>query len=192
MRFLPFGRPGSLRLFGWLSRGTMGSYDAALAARTSAAPYPDLSLTRATRTNEGVVASAEQELTDELGVFARASFSPGRVEIMGWTDCDQSASLGAALKGSGWGRPADALGVAGVVEGLSPSARRYFAAGGMGILIGDGRLSYRPEAALEVYYSLSPLGWAAITADYQLIVNPGYNADRAPLSVFSARLHASF
>jgi high affinity Mn2+ porin len=27
------------------------------------------------------------------------------------------------------------------------------------------------------------------TADYQLIVNPGYNRDRGPVSVFSARLH---
>ena len=29
-------------------------------------------------------------------------------------------------------------------------------------------------------------------ADYQLITNPAYNADRGPVSVFSARLHGEF
>jgi high affinity Mn2+ porin len=31
-----------------------------------------------------------------------------------------------------------------------------------------------------------------VTADYQLIVNPGYNRDRGPVSVFGARLRAQF
>jgi high affinity Mn2+ porin len=31
-----------------------------------------------------------------------------------------------------------------------------------------------------------------LTADYQLITNPGYNADRGPVSVFSGRLHGEF
>ena len=30
------------------------------------------------------------------------------------------------------------------------------------------------------------------TADYQLVVNPGYNADRGPVSIFSGRLHGEF
>jgi hypothetical protein len=34
--------------------------------------------------------------------------------------------------------------------------------------------------------------WATLTFDYQLIGNPGYNADRGPVSVFSGRLHAQF
>jgi hypothetical protein len=44
-------------------------------------------------------------------------------------------------------------GVAGVLDGLSPEARAYFAAGGLGILIGDGTLNYQPEKILETYYS---------------------------------------
>jgi high affinity Mn2+ porin len=31
-----------------------------------------------------------------------------------------------------------------------------------------------------------------MSADYQLIVNPAYNADRGPAHVFSGRLRASF
>jgi high affinity Mn2+ porin len=192
LRYSLFSRPGKLLLFGWLSHGNMGSYADALAEPLSTAGYPDITLTRQERTNYGFVLSVEQAMTADLGLFSRASWSPGRTEIMGWTDCDESLSLGAALKGSSWRRPSDTLGVAGVAEGLSAISRRYFAAGGMGILIGDGKLNYRPEMAIETYYAFSPVKWAALTLDYQLIANPGYNADRGPVSIFSGRVHAAF
>ena len=60
------------------------------------------------------------------------------------------------LKGNAWGRPDDKIGVAGVVEGLSPVARAYFAAGGLGILIGDGQLNYRPEQITRSLLCLQP------------------------------------
>ncbi len=44
---------------------------------------------------------------------------------------------------------------------------------------------------METYYSL-PLGAWRVTADYQLIVNPGYNRDRGPVSVIGARLRTQF
>jgi high affinity Mn2+ porin len=31
-----------------------------------------------------------------------------------------------------------------------------------------------------------------LTADYQLITNPAYNADRSPVHVFSGRFHGEF
>jgi high affinity Mn2+ porin len=31
-----------------------------------------------------------------------------------------------------------------------------------------------------------------LTADYQFIANPAYNADRGPVSIFSGRLHGEF
>jgi high affinity Mn2+ porin len=79
-----------------------------------------------------------------------------------------------------------------VIEGLSPGDCAYFAAGGLGILIGDGQLNYRPEHLLEAYYAYSLNKWAMLTFDYQFIANPGYNADRGPVSIFSGRLHAEF
>jgi len=188
----PLAQPGKLLLFGWLSHGNMGSYADALAEPSSTSSYPDITLTRQERTNYGFVVSAEQAMTAELGLFSRVSWSPGRTEIMGWTDCDESLSVGAALKGRYWRRPSDTLGVAWVAEGLSAISRQYFADGGMGILIGDGKLNYRPEMVLETYYAVSPVRWAALTFDYQLIANPGYNADRGPVSIFSGRLHAVF
>ena len=192
LRYWPFARPGKLLLFAWLSHGNMGSYSDALTEPLVTSGYPDITLTRQERTNYGFVASADQAISANLGVFSRASWSPGHVEIMGWTDCDESLSVGVALKGARWARPNDTVGVAWVAEGLSAISRRYFGAGGMGILIGDGKLNYQPEMVLETYYAFSPVRWATFSVDYQLIADPGYNADRGPVSIFSGRLHAAF
>jgi high affinity Mn2+ porin len=32
----------------------------------------------------------------------------------------------------------------------------------------------------------------SLTLDYQFVDNPGYNADRGPVSVFAARIHGQF
>ena len=179
-------------MLGWANIVNAGSYADALAMPVTTPNYPDITLTRQVRTNYGFAANVEQAITSDLGVFSRASWSPGLVEIIGWTDCDESLSFGTVLKGAGWGRPDDKIGVASVVEGLSSEARAYFAAGGLGILIGDGQLNYRPEQILEAYYAYSLNKWMTLTADYQFIDNPGYNADRGPVSIYAARLHAEF
>lgn len=102
-------------------------------------------------------------------------------------------STGLSLKGSEWQRANDTVGIAYVVDDLSGAARDYFAAGGLGILIGDGRLPhYGLENVVETYYSAQIASWLTAGADYQLIVNPAYNEDRGPVSVFGARLHAEF
>lgn len=192
LRYALFSQPGKLRLFGWLNHGTMGSYADALALSPTDPNYPDITLTRSIRTNYGFVANLEQAITADLGVFSRATWSPGLTEIIGWTDCSESLSFGTVLSGSSWGRPNDKIGIAGVVEGLSAEQRAYFAAGGLGILIGDGQLNYRREKILEAYYAYSLNQWTTLTFDYQFIGNPGYNADRGPASIFSGRLHAEF
>jgi high affinity Mn2+ porin len=192
LRYSLYSQPGKLRLMGWTNIANMGSYADALAMPAATPNYPDLSQTRQVRTNYGLVVNLEQAITDDLGVFSRASWSPGLVEIIGWTDCDRSLSFGSVLKGSAWGRPDDKIGVGGVVEGLSPIARAYFAAGGLGILIGDGQLNYRPEQIFEIFYALSLNKWATLTLDYQYVNNPAYNADRGPVSIFSGRFHAQF
>jgi high affinity Mn2+ porin len=177
---------------GWANRANAGSYAEAVALPLTSPNYPDITLTRKIRTNYGFVANLEQSLTSDLGLFARASWGAGQTEKIGWTDCDKSLALGAVLKGSSWSRPDDKIGIGGVIEGLSPEARAYFAAGGLGILIGDGQLNYRNEKVLEAYYSYSLNKWATLTFDYQFITNPAYNADRGPVSIFTSRFHAEF
>ncbi len=192
LRYSLVSQPGKLRFMAWANRANMGSYAAALAEPITTPTYPDITLVRQVRTNYGFNANLEQAITADLGVFARASWSPGLDEIIGWTDCDESVSAGTVLKGTFWGRPNDRIGVAGVIDGLSPEAQAYFAAGGLGILIGDGALNYRPEKILETYYSYSLNSWSALTFDYQFVVDPAYNADRGPVHIFAGRYHAEF
>ena len=192
LRYSLVSQPGKLRLMAWANRANMGSYAAALAEPITIPNYPDITLVRQVRTNYGFNANLEQAISRDLGVFSRATWSPGLDEIIGWTDCDQSLSAGAVLKGTSWGRPNDNIGVAGVIEGLSPVARAYFAAGGLGILIGDGALNYRPEKILETYYSYSLNTWSSLSFDYQFVADPAYNADRGPVHIFAGRLHAEF
>ncbi len=192
LRYSLVSQPGKLRLMAWANRANMGTYAAALAEPITTPNYPDITLVREVRTNYGFAANLEQAITSELGVFSRASWSPGLDEIIGWTDCDQSVSAGALLKGTSWGHPRDTIGAAGVIDGLSPEARAYFAAGGLGILIGDGALNYRLEKIFETYYSYSLNSWSSITFDYQFVADPAYNADRGPVNIFADRLHAEF
>jgi high affinity Mn2+ porin len=192
LRYSLFSQPGKLRLMAWANRANMGSYAEAVAEPMTTPSYPDITLTRAVRTNYGFEANLEQAITDDLGVFSRASWNTGLYEIIAWTDCDESLSAGAVLKGTSWGRPDDRFGVAGLIEGLSPEARAYFAAGGLGILIGDGALSYQPEKILETYYSYNLNTWSSLTFDYQFVDDPAYNAARGPVHIFAGRLHAEF
>ena len=62
--------------------------------RSTTPNYPDITLTRRRRSNYGFIVNVEQALTDELGMFSRASWNAGQTEIMGWTDVDESLSLG--------------------------------------------------------------------------------------------------
>jgi high affinity Mn2+ porin len=192
LRYSLFSQPGKLRLMAWANVANAGSYSEALAEPVDTPNYPDITLTRNTRTNYGFLVNVEQAVTDQLGMFSRVSWNPGRTEILGWTDVNQSFSLGAVLRGNAWGRPYDKIGVAGIINGLSPDARAYFAAGGLGILIGDGALNYRPEKIFEAYYAYSLNKWSVLTFDYQFIADPAYNADRGPVSFYAMRFHAEF
>ena len=46
----------------------------------------------------------------------------------------------------------------------------------LGLTVGDGALSYGAEFVAETYYSLKLADGLFVTADYQFIGNPGYNA----------------
>src|ERR1700730_4702890 len=102
LRYSLFSQPGKLRLIGWANIANMGSYADALAMPVTTPNYPDLTQTRQVRTNYGFVVNFEHAITSDLGVFSRASWNPGLVEIIGWTDCDESLSFGTVLKVNAW------------------------------------------------------------------------------------------
>ena len=89
------------------------------------------------------------------------------------------------------GRPLDKVGLAAAVNGISGNYQ-YLSIGGLGVNIGDGALSYRPELIVETYYSVGLTENAFLTADYQFIANPGYNYVRGPVWIGSVRLHVQF
>jgi high affinity Mn2+ porin len=188
-RYSLFSQPGKLRTIAWLNSAYSGSYRETL---DNPAFNPDIALTRKGRIKYGYVFSLEQALTDEIGLFGRWSWNDGKTEIMAFTDIDASLSLGLSIKGTKWGRPDDVIGIGGAINALSRDHRDFIAAGGLGVLIGDGALNYRRERILETYYAYALNKQLTLTADYQFITNPAYNADRGPVHVFSGRFHGEF
>ena len=194
-RYAPFGQPGKLRIGLFANEGNTGNYNQALSIE-GANPALDINTVMASirqaNLKYGFYLNAEQQIVKDVGLFARVSWNNGQTEILSFTDVDRSASAGLSIKGSFWGRPNDTIGIGGAINGLSDAHRDFLAAGGLGLLIGDGQLNYRPEQIFETYYAYAVREGFTVTADYQLITNPAYNADRGPVSVFSARLHGEF
>ena len=82
------------------------------------------------------------------------------------------------------------MGVAVAVNDASGAAKQFFAAGGLGILVGDGQLVHSsPEYILETYYSLAAFKFAKLSLDYQFVSHPAYNRDRGPVSIVGLRVH---
>jgi high affinity Mn2+ porin len=186
-------RDGVVRLLGFLSHGQMGDYNEATSLALQTGQPANIAAVRSTHNRGGLSLNAEQALTDDLGMFARAGWSQGGYEDFDYTDIDKTLSGGLSLKGIRWGRPDDVVGLAGAVNDTSAAAKRFFAAGGLGILAGDGQLLHSgPEKIVETYYSLAAFSFATLTLDYQFIVNPAYNRDRGPVSVLGARVHVEF
>jgi high affinity Mn2+ porin len=190
-RYTIDGQKGTIRLLGFLNNGKFGNYRLAIAQNPSA---PNVDSTQAySRHKYGFGINADQYLTKDFGVFAKASYNDGHTETWFFTEIDRSLTFGAVLKGRSWKRGDDELGLGFVANGLSADHRNYLAAGGYGFLIGDGKLNYTPELIAELYYKLNAFQkkfW--LTPDYQFILHPAYNADRGPVNVIGIRAHVEF
>jgi high affinity Mn2+ porin len=137
--------------------------------------------------------SAEQAIAPDLGLFARLGWNDGHTESFCFTEIDRSATLGASLKGTRWHRPDDVIGFAGAINALAKNHRDYIGAGGHGFIIGDGQLArYAPEQLLETYYLIKVVDHVFVTADFQLVNHPAYNAERGPIVIGGIRAHAEF
>ncbi len=187
-----FGRAGKLRVLAYRNQADMGGYRDSIADANASGSTPDLATSRKTRVKYGFGVNLEQSLSPDAGVFARASWNNGEAETFAFTEIDRSLSAGVLIKGAGWNRATDSVGVALVRNGISGPHRDYLAAGGLGFFIGDGQLSYRTENIFEAFYSLGVVKEVWVSADFQRIFDPAYNADRGPVSVVSARFHYGF
>ena len=196
-------------MLGYRNRENMGRFDDASAAwradpRKNAttctgfnynshnARAPDLCWARKDNVKLGLGVNLEQHLTEDLGVFFRGMYSDGKTEVFSFMANDRSISFGALSRGTYWHRPTDSAGVAFGLGWISGEHAAYLNLGGIDGFIGDGRIKQAAESVLEVFYSINVTRSLWLSADYQHINNPAYNADRGPVEIVGGRLHSEF
>jgi high affinity Mn2+ porin len=208
-----FGRAGAVRVLAYHNRENTGQFRAAIAAfdadpttnnaanckkeghppsNSQNAEAPDLCFARAPRDKLGVGINIEQHITDDIGVFFRGMYSDGQTEVYAFTATDQSVSFGATAKGSAWHRPSDVAGVGVGLGWISQAHADYLRMGGVDGFIGDGNIRQATESVLDAFYSVNVASAVWLSADYQHVTNPAFNADRGPVDIFGARVHAEF
>ena len=190
------GLPGKLRLLAWRNRAITASFRDALAYGQANPGDPNHQWILKARNGEkikyGYGVNLEQALSKDLGAFVRAMNADGRTETYAFTEVDASLAAGLSLKGGAWQRGNDTVGVALMRNMLGRDRRDYLAAGGISFFIGDGNLRYKPEDIFEIYYSWNAWKNVYLTADFQRVNNPAYNADRGPVNFGAVRFHAEF
>jgi high affinity Mn2+ porin len=192
-RYELWGQPGKFKVTGFLNRGRAGRFQDAITLAQITGEPADITAVRSYTSRPGVSVNLEQQISDTVGVFARAGWADGNVEPWDFTDIDQTVSGGVSINGKNWGRPDDTVGIAGVINNISGVHQAFFNAGGLGILIGDGQLPNPGlEKIFETYYSYALSPEMRVSFDYQFIANPAYNRDRGPVNTFAGRFHAQF
>ena len=200
---LPLTGPGGPlrgRALVFRNRIQAGSFADALALGGVSGGVPDVGLVRRDQTKTGWGLTLEVPLSDEAGLFLRASRNSGNLETFAFAEIDSQWALGGQFSGASWGRSLDRLGIAYAFNGLSDTHRAYLSAGGLGFFLGDGRLNYGSERVFETYYRLTLPEWgtrigkvqSALSAGFQYITNPGYNRDRGPVTTYTLRWHSEF
>ncbi len=136
--------------------------------------------------------NTEQEVTSNLRVFGRFGWNEGQHESFAYTEVDQTVLAGGDYTGARWHRPSDKFGLAVVSNAIKRDHQNYLRLGGLGFLLGDGNLNYGRENIVESYYTWHAWRGLFYAIDLQHISNPGYNRDRGPAWVGSARVHVDF
>jgi high affinity Mn2+ porin len=191
--FIP-RKPGVLRLLAYMNNANMGVYREAVAQFTQhLVAVPDITnhpwhITR----KYGFGVNVEQNIGLHLIAFGRFGWNNGKTESFAYTEVDQTFSGGIKAEGAWWHRRYDRAGIALVTNAICKDHQIYLADGGLGFLLGDGRLNYGRENIVEAYYTAHVWRGIYVSPGLQHINNPGYNQDRGPILVPSGRLHLEF
>ncbi|MDB5216178.1 MAG: carbohydrate porin [Myxococcaceae bacterium] len=203
------GKPGAVRVLGYRNYEKTGRFNEAIAAfkndpsknaaactdynyDSKNATAPDLCWVRRGNAKVGIGLNLEQHVTDDVGVFFRGMISDGRSEVYAFTSTDRSLSFGIAGKGSAWKRPVDVAGVGMGFGWISKEHADYLGMGGVDGFIGDGHIRQAAETVIDAFYSVNIASSVWLSADYQRLWNPAFNADRGPVDIFGTRVHAEF
>lgn len=187
-------RKGVTRLLFYANRAHMGTYrEAVRAYLVGADPTPTITAhEHFGALKYGFGYNTEQELTADLRVFGRFGWNEGQHESFAYTEVDQTVEAGADYAGDRWHRPQDKMAIAVVSNAIKRDHQNYLRLGGLGFLLGDGRLTYARENIVESYYTWHAWKGLFYSVDVQHIDNPGYNRDRGPVWVGSVRGHIDF
>jgi high affinity Mn2+ porin len=153
---------------------------------------PDLCWVRQTNIKVGIGTDLEQFVAKDVGLFVRGMYSDGRSEVDAFNAADRSLAFGSVAKGTLWNRPFDVTGIGFGMSWISNVHAQYLAMGGVDGFVGDGHLRQAGEGVTDVFYSYNLLKAVWLTADYQFLWHPGYNADRGPVNILGGRVHAEF
>ena len=147
------GKPGNYRVFGWGSGRDHTKWNDS---------------SKVQENSYGFGLSADQELADIVGVFARYAWQNPKVYLNGEScSLEHSYSIGMQIAGEPWGRDADVFGIA--FGQIIPSGD-YKDAG--------SNLKADPEGRIELYYSYKVNDHLTISPDVQIVMNP-YGGDAA-------------
>jgi high affinity Mn2+ porin len=191
---LPSDRKGVVRVLSYVNHAHMGLYrDANKAFLAGEGTRPVIqNVETYGAVKYGFTLNAEQELTTNTRIFGRFGWNEGQHESFAYTEDDQTFELGGDYSGRAWSRPDDKLGVAFVTNAIKADHQAYLGFGGLGFLLGDGKLNYAREDIIESYYNMHAWRGIYYALDLQFIDHPGYNKDRGPVLVESVRMHVDF
>lgn len=132
------------------------------------------------RRHAGFGVSADQRVTEDLALFGRLG-----KRTAGRGSFDRAVTLGAELAGNGWGRAADALGVA---YGQLRTSAAYRADS----LAASGYQADGSERHAELYYRYKLNSHVELTPDFQWIKRPGGDATAGAIKVAGLRAKIGF
>src|SRR5580704_8752466 len=187
-------KSGVVRLLAYTNYANMGIYrDAISNFEAGLTPAPEITdhpwhITR----KYGFGINVEQNLTRHLTAFGRFGWDDGKTESFAYTEVDQTFAGGVGANGAWWHRKQDRAGIAFVTNAIKKDHQTYLADGGLGFLLGDGRLNYGRENIVESYYTVHVWRGIYLAPGLQYITNPGYNRDRGPVIVPTFRAHVEF
>jgi high affinity Mn2+ porin len=187
-------KPGVVRLLAYTNYANMGIYRQAVANfEAGLTPIPEITnhpwhITR----KYGFGINLEQNLTRNLTAFTRFGWDNGKTESFAYTEVDQTFAGGVGANGAWWHRRQDRAGIAFVSNAIKKDHQIYLADGGLGFLLGDGKLNYGRENILETYYTVHAWRGIYLAPGLQHIADPGYNRDRGPVLVPAFRAHVEF
>jgi high affinity Mn2+ porin len=129
------GQPGKLRLLAFRNRTRMSRFQDALDYAAQHGGTPDINAVRnGDQIKYGFGLNLEQQVSANIGVFARANWADGKTETYAFTEIDNSVAAGGVLQGSLWGRAQDSIGMPMCKTGFPASTAPIWWQAGWGFL----------------------------------------------------------